>query len=59
MKAIERWYSPRVEQEINLARWGDFGTPVLVLPSAGGDAEEIERNGLFDACGQLLAEGRV
>jgi esterase/lipase superfamily enzyme len=32
---------------------------VLVFPSAGGDAEEIERNGLVDACGQLLAEGRV
>ena len=59
MKVVKRWYSPRVEQEITVARWGTFGTPVLVLPSAGGDAEEIERNGLVDACGQLLAEGRV
>ena len=40
-------------------RWGTFGRPVLVFPSAGGDAEEIERNGLVNACGQLLAEGRV
>ena len=40
-------------------RWGTFGRPVLVFPSAGGDAEEIERFGLVDACGQLLAEGRV
>ena len=59
MKAVERWFSDRIQDEITLVRWGTFGRPVLVFPSAGGDAEEIERNGLVDACGQLLAEGRV
>jgi esterase/lipase superfamily enzyme len=42
-----------------VARWGHFGTPVLVLPTAGGDAEEIERNKLVHACGELLEAGRV
>jgi len=55
----ERWYSSRLQQDITVVRWGTFGTPVLVLPSAGGDAEEVERNGLVDACGPLLADGRV
>ena len=32
---------------------------MLVFPSAGGDAEEIERHGLVDACGSLLAEGQI
>jgi esterase/lipase superfamily enzyme len=59
MKAVERWYSGRLQHEITVARWGTFGQPVLVFPSAGGDAEEIERNGLVGACGPLLAEGRV
>jgi esterase/lipase superfamily enzyme len=59
MKAVERWYSSRLQHEITVARWGTFGQPVLVFPSAGGDAEEIERNGLVGACGPLLAEGRV
>jgi esterase/lipase superfamily enzyme len=59
MTAVERWFSERIQLEITLARWGEFGTPVLVLPSAGGDALEIERNGLIDACGQLLAAGRI
>jgi esterase/lipase superfamily enzyme len=59
LKVRERWYSNRLQQDIAVVRWGTFGTPVLVLPSAGGDAEEIERNGLVDACGPLLAEGRV
>lgn len=59
MKATERWFSSRLQEEITLVRWGTFGRPVLVFASAGGDAEEIERHGLVDACGQLLAEGRV
>jgi esterase/lipase superfamily enzyme len=59
VKTSERWFSDRLQDEITLVRWGTFGRPVLVFPSAGGDAEEIERHGLVDACGQLLAEGRV
>jgi esterase/lipase superfamily enzyme len=59
LKVRERWYSDRVQAEVTVVRWGLVGTPVLIFPSAGGDAEEIERNGLVDACGPLLAEGRV
>ena len=59
MRTVERWFSGRVEQDITVVRWGTFGRPVLVFPSAGGDAEEIERFGLVDACGPLLAEGLV
>jgi esterase/lipase superfamily enzyme len=40
-------------------RWGHFGCPVIVFPTAGGDAEEIERMRLVDACGHLLEAGRV
>ncbi len=40
-------------------RWGTFGTPVLVFPTAGGDAEEIERFHLVDACAELIDAGRV
>jgi esterase/lipase superfamily enzyme len=59
VKVAERWFSDRVQSEISLVRWGSFGAPVLILPSAGGDAEEIERHGVVEACGPLLAEGRV
>ena len=59
MKTHERWFSDRLQDEITVVRWGTFGRPVLVFPSAGGDAEEIERNGLVDACGRLLAKGRI
>ncbi|HUA42352.1 MAG TPA: alpha/beta hydrolase-fold protein [Streptosporangiaceae bacterium] len=59
MKTVQRWHSDRLEREITVVRWGSYGRPVLVFPSAGGDAEEIERNGLVDACEPLLADGRV
>jgi esterase/lipase superfamily enzyme len=59
LKVRERWFYERMHEPVTVVRWGFFGRPVLVFPSAGGDAEEIERNGLVDACGPLLAEGRV
>jgi esterase/lipase superfamily enzyme len=59
MKAVERWDSERLHRPISLARWGTFGTPVLVFPTAGGDAQEIERMGVTDACMPLIDAGRV
>lgn len=59
MKHGERWHSERLDTEMSLVRWGHWGIPVLVFPTAGGDAEEIERQGLVDACGELVAAGRV
>jgi esterase/lipase superfamily enzyme len=59
LRVRERWYSGRLQMDISVVRWGLVGLPVLVFASAGGDAEEIERHGLVNACGPLLAEGRV
>ena len=59
MKLVERWYSGRVERDVTITRWGHYGWPVIVFPTAGGDAEEIERMGLVAACGELIEAGRV
>jgi esterase/lipase superfamily enzyme len=56
---VQQWHSPHLERTIEVARWGDFGVPVLVFPTAGGDAQEIERFHLIDACEPLIAEGRI
>lgn len=42
-----------------MVRWGTYGPPVLLFPSAGGDAEEVERFGLIEALGSLLHAGRI
>ncbi len=59
MKEITRWHSGRVEQEVQLVRWGHFGTPVLLFPTAGGDAEEIERFHLITVLKPLIEAGRI
>ena len=53
------WRSERLGRDITLARWGEIGTPVLVFPTAGGDAEEIERFHLDSVVGEHLAAGRA
>jgi esterase/lipase superfamily enzyme len=59
MKQHERWHSERLGGDIALVRWGHWGTPVLAFPTAGGDAEEIERQGLVEAAAGHLDAGRV
>ena len=58
-KSVVNWTSPRVEQDIRLVRWGSYGTPVLLFPTAGGDAEEVERFHLIRALDPLLDAGRI
>lgn len=59
MKDVSRWYSHRTQHELTLVRWGAVGEPVLLFPTAGGDAEEVERFGLVDSVAPLLEAGRV
>ena len=59
MKTTSAWYSSRLERDVTLARWGHMGTPVLLFPTAGGDAEEIERFHMIDAVSDLVQAGKV
>jgi esterase/lipase superfamily enzyme len=59
MKMRDRWYSSRLESDVTVVRWGHFGRPVIVFPTAGGDAEEVERMLLIDALGELIEAGRI
>lgn len=56
---VARWYSERLQRELTLARWGHHGRPVLIFPTAGGDAQEIERMHLVGALGPLIEAGRI
>lgn len=58
-KDVTRWYSPRLQQDLPLVRWGHYGTPVLLFPTAGGDAEEVERFHLIGVLEPLIDAGRI
>ena len=58
-KTASRWRSDRLHCDISLVRWGHFGQPVLLFPTAGGDAEEIERMHVIKVLEPLIAAGRV
>ena len=58
-KLSSRWRSDRLQREVTMVRWGTVGRPVLVFPTAGGDAEEIERFLMIDVLEPLIHAGRI
>lgn len=58
-KRTEVWRSSYLSQEVTVARWGESGAPVLLFPTAGGDAEEVERQRMVQALAPLVSGGRV
>lgn len=58
-KVTARWRSERLRRDVSLVRYGSYGQPVLLFPTAGGDAEEAERWQMIDALGPLLDAGKI
>ena len=58
-KVVARWHSERVQRQVTLVRWGSVGQPILLFPTAGGDAEEIERFQMIDVLAPLLDAGKI
>jgi esterase/lipase superfamily enzyme len=59
MSFSSKWRSERLGREVELVRWGETGAPVLLFPTAGGDARECERFLMLDVLAPLLEEGRA
>ena len=58
-KRSEKIRSRHVGADVLCVRWGRIGTPVLLFPTAGGDAEECERFKMLVALRPLVEEGRI
>ena len=43
MKVTSRWYSDRVKRDVGVVRWGTYGAPVLLFPTAGGVQQACEK----------------
>jgi esterase/lipase superfamily enzyme len=53
------WTGSRLAEPARVVRWGHFGTPVLLFPTAGGDFEEVERFHLVRVLADLIEAGRI
>lgn len=51
--------SQAMGRRMHLWRFGHWGTPVLVFPSAAGMAHEWQAQGMVDTLGDLLGAGRI
>lgn len=58
-KVRSTWYSPRLRRDVTAVRWGHYGAPLLLFPTAGGDAEECERMQMIRALSPLIDAGRL
>lgn len=59
MKLRTDWYSQHLQRTVTIVRWGHLGTPVLMFPTAGGDAEECERFLMIKVLMPLIEAGRI
>lgn len=58
-REVWRRHSAALGRSVGVVRWGHYGRPVLLFPTAGGDALEIERFQLVDALAPLIDGGRI
>lgn len=58
-RVVTGWNSPELGREMQLARWGDRGKPVLLFPTAGGDFLECERFLMIRMLTPLIEAGRI
>ncbi len=59
LKDKTHWYSNSLQMETQVVRWGNYGLPLLLFPTAGGDAEEVERFFLIRQLAPFIHDGRL
>lgn len=56
---LTSWYSPRLQKEMPIAVYGNYGFALLLVPTAAADYLEYERFGLIDALQPFIDGGKV
>jgi esterase/lipase superfamily enzyme len=53
------WWSPHLNQEMELKVYGHYGKPVLVFPAQGGRFYDYENFGMVGAMSSFIESGRI
>lgn len=58
-REIHKWWSPRLNKDMEIAIYGHYGFALLMFPTAAADYLEYERFGLIDAIAPFINDGKV
>lgn len=58
-KEIQTWHSPSLNKNMEIAVYGHWGFPLLLIPTAAADYLEYERFLLIDAIAPYINSGKV
>jgi esterase/lipase superfamily enzyme len=58
-RELTSWYSPSLNKEMPIARYGEMGFSLLLVPTAAADYLEYERFQLMDHLQPFINEGKV
>lgn len=58
-KQITSWYSQRLQKEMPVAVYGNYGFALLLVPTAAADYLEYERFQLIDSLSHFIDSGKV
>lgn len=53
------WKSPVLQRDMTVARWGHYGKPVLLFPTAAADCLDYERFLMVRVLNDLIEAGRI
>lgn len=58
LRILDGWYSPRLNKQMEIVRYGHYGFGLLLLPTAGADYLEYERFHLIDSISPFIESGK-
>lgn len=54
-----KWWSPRLNQDMELKVYGHYGKPVIIFPAQGGRFFEYEDFGMVEAVRPFIDDGKI
>ena len=58
-RELDSWYSPSLDQQMDIAVYGDYGFALLLIPTAAADYLEYERFLMIDVLADHINSGKV
>src|SRR5438046_10664958 len=55
----QRWYSHRLNRDMGVAIYGNYGAPILAFPTSCGDEWEMEGQSMIRTLSPYMEEGRI